>query len=263
MKVGIVELHVHARSGSGRDVVRGIVRDRGRNAKVRASINAAQRVGCDLVVFPGWTIVARTVPAWLRVLSRDCTLVVECLPPNASRSKADGYHGRTHVIRDGRTILGRVQQVLSTGVEVARKSERLRLVQAIIDPSARRWSIGPQRALLLVCGEVNIVGGGGKARACHRAELDDEGLPEPRLRGPWLVVNPAHTPTPLYAMRQKRAWLSGRRGWLVTTANVFTAPRRSRRTAARAWWKGDDARMLTVVGDPVATGYAVHVLAVP
>jgi hypothetical protein len=80
MRIGVVELHVQARSGSARDVVGAIAKDRSREAKVRASIEAARRASCDLVVLPGWTIIAGTIPPWLRRLSRDCTLVFECLP---------------------------------------------------------------------------------------------------------------------------------------------------------------------------------------
>jgi hypothetical protein len=264
MRVGLVELHVDLGRRPASEIRTAIAADTTRQDKVRAAITHARAKECDIVLFPGWTLATARVPAWMAVASKGCTLIFECFPPGAGGQKITGkggddptFDGRFHVLRDGRPKVQPVQQVLAQAGQLAKHGERL--AKELATPDARRWSEGSREALLLACGEVNLVRGGGRSEP--RWERADLGAS--RLRGGRLVLNPAHTPTPLAAMRDKRRWLSGRGGWLFMTANLYTGKERSTHRAADAWHSGKSLRLESLDARAHNAGFAVHVATLP
>jgi hypothetical protein len=263
MRVGLVELHVDLGGRPTSEIRDAIAADHSREEKVRAAIQDARAKSCNMVLFPGWTLVTDRVPAWLRTASKGCTVVFECVPPGQSGSKTMGkggddpaFDGLFHVLHDGRPAVRPVQQVLAQAGQVAKHG--VRLVEQLADPKARRWRERTHEALLLACGEVNLVSGGGRSSA--RWERRD--LVASSVRGGRLVLNPAHTPTTLPAMRHKRAWLSGAGGWLLMTANVYTARPRSAHRGAVAWRNGKRVELEEPDLWACDSGFAVHVVTV-
>ena len=212
---------------------------------------------------PGWTLVANHVPAWLGPISNGCTLIFECSPLDVRGTKSTrkggddpAFNGRFHVLRDGRPAVRPVQQVLATAGHVPALGKRL--VEELADHVARRWREKTREAVLFACGEVNLVSGGGRSNA----RWDRDVIPASSVRGRRLVLNPAHTPSTLPAMRDKRAWLSGRGGWLFTTANVFPGWERSAHRAAAAWHDGEPSALESPQARAPEGGFAVHVVTV-
>ena len=263
MRVGLVELHVDLCGRQPACLRDAVMKDTERDAKVRAAVADACRQECEIVLFPGWTVVAEGVPAWLSALSKDCTLIFECVPPDQRGSKTimkqdddATFDGRFHVLRDGRLLLKQpARQVLAGAGQIAARGDEL--ARELGDSGKRRWTAGSREALLIVCGEVNVVSGGGSSRA----RWDRKDLPESDMRGGRLILNPAHTRMAPQAVRDKQAWLSRRGGFLLTTANVYAGTSRSSHRAADAWTNGRRAPRSNVRAS--ANGHAVHVVSVP
>lgn len=270
MKAGLIELFVdlapiNRKKGLGRaEAVCRAIRRLGaaRDNNVRAAVEAAKDLDCGLIVLPGWTIVADEPPAWILDLSEGCTLIFECLWP------AEGTHGKEagramYVARNGKVVVGPISQRIVEADDLWRNNtclspDAISLAKEIAAPTPRRWNAGGTlgRSLLMVCGEVNIVGdevegpeGDRHHQGFHHEEVLAAGLTEDRLRANGLVVNPAHTATSVEAMRVRRRWLS-QRGWVLLTANTHSAwtkstvkgPKRGAASwnAASAWNLGED-----------------------
>lgn len=243
MKAGLIELFVDlapvdCEEGLGRaDAVCRAIRGLGaaRDHEVKAAVEAAKDLNCRLIVLPGWTIVADEPPAWLLNLSKGCTLIFECLWP------AGGTHGKEagramYVARNGEVVVGPIFQRIVEADDLWRNAtclspEAISLAREIAAPTPRRWNAGGTLggSLLMVCGEVNIVGdkvsgpeGHRHHHGFHHVEVLAVGLTKDRLRANGLVVNPAHTATSVEAMRAKRRWLS-QKGWVLLTANTHSA----------------------------------------
>jgi len=264
MRIGLIELHVDLRRRPASEVRAAIVANpRARERLVRTALDEAREKRCGVVLFPGWTLVTHrphALPSWLRAASAGRTIICECIPPRSARPKTGGkvgndpmFDGWFHVVRDGTSVLQPVKQVLSEAHHVARYGSEL--ARELGRSDARRWREGGVRAIFMACGEVNIVSGGGPSEASwRRTDLSD-----PTRDGARLVLNPAHTPSSPQAMRDKREFLSRGGGWLMTTANVYTADR-SRYRAADAWHDGEAANHLEGPNELARDrGYAVHV----
>jgi hypothetical protein len=281
MKFGLVELYVHLHgireATQTNAVMQGIRRDPDRANAVRRALDEAKRADCSFVLFPGWTLVEDGPPAWLLALSAGRTVVFEYLAPDRAQGKG-GAAGkgqaapaaskgrsspddtevpswcswRSCVAVDGRLVVGPAPQYVAEAPELwggedlsPRGSTLVQSLQRP-GPDGRRWTIpGVGAAMLVVCGEVNFVGGGGPADCYNWESVEAAGLTEEGLAGVRCVVNPAHTLSSLQALRDKRAWLS-RGGLLLQTANIHSGgwektgesgsvPGRASHEAARAW----------------------------
>ena len=168
-----------------------------------------------------------------------------------------------YVARNGKVVVGPIFQWIVEADDLWRDTTCLSLAaislaREIAAPTPRRWNAGGTLggSLLLVCGEVNIVGdevsgpkGNRHHQGFHHEEVLAVGLTTDRLRAHGLIVNPAHTATSVEAMRAKRRWLS-QGGWVLLTANTHSAwtkctdegPKRgaSSWNAAAAWNLGED-----------------------
>lgn len=87
MKWGLIELYVDlegVRAASATLAVRlGITRDPDHRAGVvRTALERARDLGCEFVLFPGWTLVAAAPPPWLLDLTAGVTVVAEMLLPD-------------------------------------------------------------------------------------------------------------------------------------------------------------------------------------
>lgn len=270
MKAGLIELFVDlapvdCKEGLGRaEAVCRAIRALGddRDRVVRATVKAAKDLDCGLIVLPGWTVVADEPPAWLLKLSKGCTLIFECLWPAA------GTHGKEagramYVARNGEVVVGPIFQWIVEADDLWRNTTCLSpaaisLAREIAAPTPRRWNAGGALggSLLMVCGEVNIVGdkvsgpeGHRHHHGFHHAEVLAVGLTMDGLRANGLIVNPAHTATSVEAMRVRRRWLS-QGGWVLLTANTHSAwtkstddgPKKGAASwnAASAWRLGED-----------------------
>lgn len=302
MKYGLVELCVNVegiRAARATEAVRlAITRDPdGRAAAVRAALDRARDLGCGFVVFPGWTLVAHAPPLWLLDLSAGITVVAEMLFPDANTGGAAPRKGAREsaparavkgerlatdsdrpawaawdgfVIRDGRVVVGPcAQQVaeapeLWDGDKLSPTGARLVGCLAAHGSGGRQWEEpGVGGAMLVMCGEANVVGGGGPAECYQWDAVEAAGLTVEGLGRVRCVANPAHTASGPQALRDKRAWLS-RGGVLLHTANTHgggwqqerhgeATSGRASYGAARAWVRGEQQELKRHDGN----GYAV------
>lgn len=184
------------------------------------ALDAREAPQTDLVIFPGWTLVGKSVPRWFREATNQWTTVVEMLPSEGG-SKAKAYREwRTHVLPPTTTpgsvgVGASTQRLHETAASAV---ERQALLQDL--RRSRDWEIvghPPAKGRLLICGEVNCVG----LRDASMTPLI-KGLADLPLSK--VIVNPAHRP-PGSALRRaqmnaKRNHLAGQ-GTLLTTANRF------------------------------------------
>ncbi len=287
MKIALVELYVDVESKSltkqyrrGNELIRETIKEAGdaRLNDVLTAIDAAKAEHADVVLFPGWTLFGLIPPRQLLDATQGITVVLETF----DRVRGPKKHAITWVIREGVSVHFPVEQYLAEGAEVepgGRLSDTARALANDIVGGHRDIQLSPQRrALLLVCGEINLVGGGnnGAGSTWHRPSLEAcvPALTARRLSGYPLVLNPAHTRMGPNATREKRRWLSTS-GWLVTTANTHSGyqlwtkvdgsetlevfRRNASMTAARVYRKGgnDDTRATRLQdGSAVSIAYA-------
>jgi hypothetical protein len=199
---------------------------------VHAALAAAKHAHCNLVVFPGWTLVGESLPHSILRDMEGMTVVCELIPIRnpAEKTSADGGVPKTmYVVQNGQVILKAVQRVARSG-DLYENADTL-----VADLRARRrFGVRGLDVLLLICGEVNLLKGSnqfGRFRpfaGCMQDLAAD------------VIVNPAHTPTNLPAMVDKRAHLA--KQLLVTTANTFEGLQGAKPSArwkgAGAWCKG-------------------------
>lgn len=234
-KVGLVELHVELLAGTSTTsrslaVAESAAAAPRRAAQVEALLADERWKDLDVIVFPGWTLPGTTLPAWALAASHDRVIVLELVDSTqmsfaTKASKTDDdetdeetgddepleFPWTTYVLHRGRAVVAAHQAFASGGQASApRRAQLLRLLGE--DSPGQRVLDAPPigRIGLLVCGEVNVVAKRGGVCAVP-GEL--EGLD--------LVVNPAHTPGRLQAMRDKRQAISAGRV-LVTTANTHS-----------------------------------------
>ena len=226
MKIALVELFVPSRrvADSASQLILRALRSapQARNDAACAAIEAALHLSPDIVVCPGWTFVADDARSVGITPPTTATLVFETVrlsdveaalqkSTKAEPAAAPLYPWTSWVWRPGQEPVELPRQVVSTGSEMDDDENAAALCAALV-----RRSVG-DGALLLVCGEVNVVRleKHGGSRRC----LLTEGF-QPLFEGQ-LVLNPVHTPNSSY-MSKKRADGSGQ-WWrsLVTTGNTF------------------------------------------
>ena len=252
VRVGLVELHLDLSNVRRQDrdtfecVREGVERDSSRAVRVVEALKAARSAGCELVVFPGWTVVGSAVPKQILDLSDGITVVCEVLSPGV-RSKAKtaadgGFPWTTFVVRDQQVILSARQRVAQASDLPGSADDLVHDLRG-----SRRFDLRADlEALLLVCGEVNIVKGSKRSADFLLAVGTEADVTAD------VLVNPAHTPTKLPAMNDKREWLG--RTALVTTANTFEGLQggkftRQYRKASAAWVRGTELPLAEVKRD--------------
>ena len=241
MKIGMVDLYVDLNGINAEDrfsaIQQGIVRDSSRSKTVLRAANAAAAAGCDIIVFPGWTVVANQPPAALKRASEGRTIVMECVPRSVGRGPSASPKGqrtlkvRGFVLHDGRIAVGPTLQELAWARQVWEDGARTELSEGGLELAAQAISRAPQgrrwrhpelgETMLLLCGEANFVGGRGTT--CYNADaFKAEGLTAKLLRSVKIFLNPSHAPGGPQAIRDKRAWLSKGGSVLVNTANAHS-----------------------------------------
>ncbi|MBK6533728.1 MAG: hypothetical protein IPF99_30325 [Deltaproteobacteria bacterium] len=224
---------------------------------MRTALDQAVAGGAEWIVFPGWTLVGTSPPAWLLEASKERTIVCECLHPDWTADKEVRVPRET-VGKERRTPLGAADRVADDKLRApeppvwpawttyvlkggraaieatqrfARADDRDAGSPALLgDLSAGSRSNGD--SILWICGEVELLsGGGGHPDGGANRVRNTTGHPDSLLRGGGIVLNPSHTRAGPQASRDKRAWLS-HKGWLLNTAN----------THAGGWtfWKFDN-----------------------
>ncbi len=264
-RVGLVELFVEVDRRSRASPAAAVMSSIRRNADTRLRevldiLKDLRTANLELIVFPGWTVVGSTLPVELVEAAKKRTVVVEVLPPPsptrgvrgkepgkatfAKAGKPAGSTGEqipwhTYVIHRG-VPLGPMVQRIITSADAGRgstPSHRALELDGQLRRGERSWSTG---CSLWICGEVNALYG----RSSEVSPWVDD------LPVDWRVIaNPAHTPSRLQAMRDKRAHLSTS-GVLFTTANIHNAwtdsggqRRRAGRQAAELYRGGNQIRM--------------------
>ncbi len=214
-----------------------------RDRVVKTALAQAVADGAEWIVFPGWTVVGTSPPPWLLNASRGRTIVCECLHPDGTATKenrtrpaaskerripdraagavdeapAPWPSWTTYLLKDGKVAVTATQRF-------ARASDRAAGSAALLG-DLTDGSRSDSDAILWVCGEVELLSGGGGRRGGGPNPVRNETKHRDSvLRGGGVVLNPAHTRAGPQASRDKRAWLS-RGGWLLNTAN----------THARGW----------------------------
>lgn len=231
-----------------------------RAIQVQGALSAIEKARCDLVVFPGWTLVGRRIPKWVLDASHGRTIVIELLFPEVSGKTTKGpkkpgkdqrsgdteswyADWRAYVIRDSQIILGNVQQTLSHAWQARDPDFAGNLLATLQAPHERRWAISGGcmlDALLLMCGEANLVRAGSRPSLQPRFVASDS---ETDVLGKSkLIINAAHyrSPSPKVqaAMEQKRAWLSRGR-LLLSTANERSPVDQDAAPRSAAIWRDE------------------------
>jgi hypothetical protein len=224
----------------------------GRAEAVRRVLDALEDITVEQVLFPGWTLVGWTVPSWVTARSAARTLVVEMLPPlekdrHRKGSPPDDRGWRAFVLREGRAIVGPVFQLFYSGTQVGALGSPSQAAVELADQLTgrgepdRRW-IDPAwpGAALLMCGEVNVI--------YSPTTNGEDGPVVAGFPAFDLIMNPAHKPNWLDAMRRKRRYLSRQRpdAVLFMTANTHgpwvkqgKGQQNRRTTAAEAYRAGE------------------------
>lgn len=104
------------------------------------------------------------------------------------------------VLRDGHVVIGPCAQFVAEATELWDGSELspvgMKLAQALAahGPGGRRWAEpGVGEAMLVMCGEASVVGGGGPAECYQRDAVEAADLTADGLGRVRCVANPAHT----------------------------------------------------------------------
>jgi hypothetical protein len=225
-----------------------------RSQAVRRVLDELGGVAVERVLFPGWTLVGYTLPSSIINRSAGRTLVVEMLPPQDTGlrkkgSPADNRGWRAFVVRDGQVLVGPVFQLFYSRSQVGEVGAPSQVAQNLAaqlagraDPD-RRWRdpVWPDAGLMM-CGEVNVIY---SPKPPGRGTPVVQGFPSFDL-----IMNPAHKPNNLDAMRRKRRHLSRMRpdAVLLMTANThgrwvkYAGSRGKRRlTAVEAYRDGQKA----------------------
>lgn len=224
----LVELHVTVSTkGIHNDrsaaVRRAIARDKSREQAVIDILNDPALKSADVIMFPGWTVRHDAAP--------------DQVPPNVlktigSREVILETFGGTggdkeirdrwfHVLHGTTDVLGPISQWVVTANQArlgggpSLASMNLAAEIASKTNPQRRWS-GQNNvpSALLVCGEINVV----QAGTPPYFIVPSIG---PNLAPSEVIFNPAHTPTSLQKMRDKREFLSLGK-LLLTTANIHS-----------------------------------------
>lgn len=192
-----------------------------RLADVLAAIKMAKQAKAKLIVFPGWTLYGKDLPTSVLSASQGVTVVLETFVRLDGPKKG----AKARVVRDGAEVLT-ARQCLSQGGHVVEDNALSRRASSLVSEivgGARDFTVGGKDALLLLCGEINLVGGGstGLGSAYHRDEVaaHEPPLTAAALSTRPLVLNPSHTWMGPNASREKRKWLASK-GTLLTTANT-------------------------------------------
>ncbi|MDB4931666.1 MAG: hypothetical protein JWM10_4150 [Myxococcaceae bacterium] len=227
LRYALVELRVEVPEGvywnAAAAVKAAVNADPGRQGTVESVLDHEAIQSADVIIFPGYTLVGRTVPSVITQKVKGRYVVLELLAPDKSdATTAKGGWRRTFVLGPGGRLCGPVRQWVITSDDAwnddsSPSRESLRVIEELAGERApsRKWkSRGRVETGLMLCGEVNTV----------YAQADGTGWPvDPRLldalAGCYVIANPAHTPSTLPAMQRKREWLSARRA-LLTTANL-------------------------------------------
>lgn len=231
-----------------------------RSEAVRQVFDELDRVACERVLFPGWTLVGSTLPQWVMDRTDGRTVIIEMLPPRAQGNGKRNPKGgkaqvvgrwRAFVVRDRRVLVGPVFQLFYSGSQVGEPGNpspaATRLTAQLTgqaDPD-RRWEdpAFPEAALFM-CGEVNVI---------YAPRTQGQNMPVVQGFPSFdLIMNPAHKPNKLDAMRRKRRHLSQMRpnAVLFMTSNTHGSWRKGgkqqnrRTTAAEAYCNG---RAMTAV----------------
>ena len=182
----------------------------------------------ELIEFPGWTLVGDELPQEVVAASGGRTIVLEMLPAEqldaASRKRsvkgaAPDEEGeispitwKTVVIHKGKVHRPVVQKLVTSqdaGQGTAPTEKTLQFQEEL---SKAEPAPGKRGASLWVCGEVNAIYGRGDTPAPWAPDLPLD----------WrLIANPAHPPSKLPAMQDKRCYLS-KQGLLLMTANTHS-----------------------------------------
>lgn len=244
-KIGLVELWVDLPPTPSTSLssllADAIVADLGRPDRVRALLDDEKVADLDLAVFPGWTLPGTELPDWALAASERRVIVLELLEPTvegfagkASKVSVDDepeeepspplFPWTTYILYGGYCVVEARQRFAAAAQaspELCADLVDLLDKEGVTGRAFSDPNLG--RAGLMVCGEVNVVSKRG--RNCN--------LPSdfPALD---LVLNPAHTPGRLQAMREKRQALSTGRV-LVTTANTHSRWNRDGDTGPAAY----------------------------
>jgi hypothetical protein len=254
-RIGLVELFVDVKESSHSILPATLMASIRRDADARREdvlniLKDPRAAELDLIIFPGWTVVDTTLPTEIVQAARQRTVIIELLlpsskasspkasSPKASSPKASlkvsndpGSAGeqipwRTYVVHRGKTLGPFIQRIITSSDAGSgdTPSEPMLDFTNELKGGERTWSDG---CALWICGEVNALYGRGDRVVPW---VDDLPLD-------WAVVaNPAHTPSRLQAMRDKRAHLSSS-GMLLTTANTHGPWKDSAGNQYKAGWR--------------------------
>jgi hypothetical protein len=229
-KVGLVELYVELLSVSASVSAAVQValkrQSRSREATIRDVLAHKELLDLDVLAFPGWTLVGEALPSWVTKACGNRAVVIEMLHGRADavaskhRAQPKAVAGlgsppwSTYVVQGGSVVVDGARQLIveandARGDDGVKRVDQLSSQLQRVGPTGRRFShsmLG--EGGVLICGEVNSA----------LIEAGAVRVPPRFPRDLSLIVNPAHTPSSLDAMRRKRAALSLGRV-LVTVAN--------------------------------------------
>jgi hypothetical protein len=199
---------------------------RDRNEVERRFTAAIQFAAADAVCLPGSAVPSEDglPPRWLIALSQTVSrvIVVETFDTwgNTKTPSKPGTWKQTRkgwIIANGKVAKGPVHQRIVTGDDAA-DAEKLGTLAHELIGGERCAALRPScSGIVLLCGEINVVAGGGPVppRDLRTQQLNDWWEAEDEL----VTFNPTHTWMKPQASRDKRAWLS-EKGALLAPMNA-------------------------------------------
>lgn len=194
-----------------------------KNAILRAPVARRQAVedvldhrelrGVDMIMFPGWTLVGRSVPQSVRQRIGDRDVYLELFEED---DEPDTKGKQAMILHSQQVLVGPLRQLFATAAGASTKTVALVAQLDATSGKQRRWTLpAARKGALVLCGEVNSV------RICRDpyalTPLHD-GLPG-ALQGVQVIANPSHTRTRRHRdMGPKREWFATGRT-LLTVAN--------------------------------------------
>lgn len=223
--------------------------------RVRQVVEHTARLGSDVICLPGSSmpIEGEVLPPWLHEAAKGRVIALETFTTggNVKQSAYDSDAGNSRrgwLLVNGAVALGPLSQLVVKGTD-AKKAPGQRLQSEILE-GRRSVELDCGSAVLLICGEINVVEGGGPSPRLRWGSRDMrlwwESLPRPRI-----VLNPTHTRMGPQAPRDKRAWLS--QDGAVLCPDNAAHETLSPRTGDRLWRTSKVAGYLVAGGEVTPT----------
>lgn len=184
-----------------------------RRRAVEAVLDHLELQKVNMILFPGWTLVGKSVPKSVLKRIGDRDVFIELFEAS---DESDGKGKKAMILRGPQVLVGPLRQLFATAEGALTKTTTLVAQLGATSGKQRRWTMpAARKGALVLCGEVNAIR---LSRDPYALTPHDSGLPG-ALQGVQVIANPSHTRTHRHReMGPKRKWFAAGRT-LLTVAN--------------------------------------------